>query len=218
MWLSGEAIALGTVMTATVGWFVSNRTSHFIDRRAHTHRMHREFTRTQQFIDCLKTTRNVAREARKKNKDPDVDFSKSGVRADNIGFVLDHFEFVAVGIFGGDLDEETVRECDYGLITSAFDIYIKPINAYRGAKDQDDIYVNLSDLVARWKDRNNRPFFKRWRANIYEGYFKRPLARDRVSEVAKRKKIRDARKAAQAKQTSRAPYTYIQAIKNKSTK
>lgn len=71
--------------------------------------------------------------------------------ANDIAYVLNHFEHVANGINQGIFDEETVRRSQWGTITSLYQYCKKFIETVR-EKNRMSAYSELEKLAKKWAD------------------------------------------------------------------
>ena len=139
------AVIIGAVL-ATVGWL-------YIARR------HRTLARKQNSLNTLLTA-SLDKEIRENlkilspyllkkeelilNNDTDKNLRYS------LQILLNHYEFVAVGIRNGDLDEVLIRDSEHGTILCLFACSTKYIDTLRNTRPRRSIYENLEWLCKRW--------------------------------------------------------------------
>lgn len=64
-------------------------------------------------------------------------------------YVLNHYEFVAVGIRSGDLDEDIIRQAMRGIVVGLYEYASAYIKRMQGQSPQ--AYEHLTALYHRWK-------------------------------------------------------------------
>ncbi|MCH7693166.1 MAG: DUF4760 domain-containing protein [Proteobacteria bacterium] len=131
---------------AAVGWIYTNRTSQRTDRRRHTYDVFQEYRHSEKFLAALSRARELILSG-------DIPDPADPTRKDDIAHLddlLEHYEFIAIAIFNGDVDERFVRECEYSAIVALperfSDFIIKARNQYQ----QQTMYKAMEDLSARW--------------------------------------------------------------------
>lgn len=83
-----------------------------------------------------------------------------GVTLGSLNYLLNYFEFVAVGIRHGDLDEALLKSSLRGMVCSIYCVALSLINARRaelGPDRKSRSYENLCWLHERWRDDGNLP-------------------------------------------------------------
>lgn len=88
---------------------------------------------------------DISKFAYKDNKD------ENGT-ANEIGYVLNHFEHVANGINQGIFDEETIKRSQWGTITNLYKYCDKLIEKLRDQHSRPTIYMELENLAKKWND------------------------------------------------------------------
>jgi hypothetical protein len=68
-----------------------------------------------------------------------------------IRYVLNHYEYVAIGIDAGIYDEEMFRRASYNTMISFYDRASPFIEAVRKASERPTLYQDFARLVERWK-------------------------------------------------------------------
>lgn len=78
--------------------------------------------------------------------------------ANEIGYVLNHFEHVANGINQQIFDEETIKHSQWGTITNLYKYCDKFIEKIRDQHSRPTIYMELESLAKKW---NENPLIKK---------------------------------------------------------
>ncbi len=70
-----------------------------------------------------------------------------------IFYVLNHYEYVAIGIRSGIYDEEMFRRASYNTIVSLYKGALPFIEATRKRSERPTLYQDFGEMVARWEAR-----------------------------------------------------------------
>ena len=146
VWMSPATAILIAAGVGAVGWFYTNRTSLRTDRRRHTYDVFQEYRHSNKFLVAL----NRAREMILSRDIPDP---ADPTRKDDIAHLdnlLEHYEFIAIAIFNGDVDERFFRECEYSSIVALPERFSDFIIESRNQYQQQTMYKGIDDLRARW--------------------------------------------------------------------
>lgn len=162
---TGQAIIIAGVL-ASAGWVFTQRQNRKLSRLEHTFDVLNSYRHNKDHWDAI--SKMIALTKGGTLPVPDEAARENDIEA--IRKLLIHYEFIAVGIFSGGLDEAMIRECDKGNIVNINKNGQSFIQALRAIRKRDTIYRNLQDLAERW---DNKPpgRYKR----VLEYFLMRPL-------------------------------------------
>ncbi len=144
----GSAIILGAVL-ASAGWVFAQRQNRRLSRLEHTFDVLNSYRQNKEHWDTISEVISLAKN--KRLPAPDEAGRENDIAA--LQRLLVHYEFIAVGIFSGGLDEAMIRECDRGNIVNLNKNGQPFIQALRATRKRDTIYRNLQDIAERWDDK-----------------------------------------------------------------
>lgn len=145
---TGQAIIIAAVL-ASAGWVFGQRQSRKLSRLEHTFNVLNSYRHDKEHWDAIHKV--IALAKNKTLPTPDEAGRENDIAA--LRKLLVHYEFIAVGIFSGGLDEEMIRECDRGNIVNLNKNGQPFIQELRATRKRDTIYRNLQDLAERWEDK-----------------------------------------------------------------
>ena len=137
---------------ASVGWIFGQRQNRKLSRLEHTFNVLNSYRHNQEHWDAIQRVIVLA-----KNKTlpmPEEAGRENAVAV--LRKLLVHYEFIAVGVFSGGLDETMIRECDRGNIVNLYKNSQNFIKELRRARKRPTIYRNLQDLAERWEGKKPR--------------------------------------------------------------
>ncbi|WP_298642043.1 DUF4760 domain-containing protein [uncultured Cardiobacterium sp.] len=73
------------------------------------------------------------------------------IQQSRIAYVLNRYEYLAVGIFCGTYDEEIIKRSSYNKLIRIFDQCYPMIETVRRVTGKETIWLETQELVARWK-------------------------------------------------------------------
>lgn len=151
-------VGIAGILAAATGWVVTSMVNLHNARRQHTvnvllqSRLSQAYQ--QRLRDVVKTFPVTPRVTKLKMGDWDV--SENAEAIDGVKYLLNYFEFVAVGIRTGDLDEKTLKMSLRGILITLCDMAEVYIRYQRGELEDNDgypsnrSYEHLLWLRARW--------------------------------------------------------------------
>lgn len=92
-----------------------------------------------------------------KNRDEliNITLPQAYIKASNdLLYLLNYYEFIAAGVFNGDLDEKLIRECYENIIIGLEKRAFHIICEARKSKGE-RVFVNFTDLIDKWSDKGS---------------------------------------------------------------
>ena len=118
--LSGTSLAISiSAILATLGWVVSANINQRSARKQHTFNILLQLRHSEMYN---KHVADLSKFAKQECPDGEINFvpwskiEQAGAVSDDILYVANHFEFIAVGIYSGDLDEGILKGFIRGTI------------------------------------------------------------------------------------------------------
>ncbi len=152
-------VGVAGILAAATGWVVTSMVNLHNARRQHTvnvllqSRLSQAYQqRLRDVVEKFPVTPKVTR-----LKMGDWDFPENAVAIDGVKYLLNYFEFVAVGIRTGDLDEKTLKMSLRGILITLCDMADVYVRYQRGEFEQNDgypsnrSYEHMLWLRDRWK-------------------------------------------------------------------
>lgn len=147
------------------GWWVQATINSAAARKAHTvstimsHRYSEYFfKRSENFtnlfpIGSLINPAVIERSFKQKNsRYKDIDFDKDQIQAaKDLNYVMNFYEFIAVGVNSGDFDEKLIRDCYEGIIIGFEKRGFHMIQYMKRTQGQ-KVFCSLVELVDKWTD------------------------------------------------------------------
>jgi hypothetical protein len=138
---------------AIIGWLFTTRAQAINSTKANTMKILMESRFSDEYARNLKTTTKLFMEQRKLTGDncclSTQDFEKlKDYQLNSINYMLNYFEFIAVGIRCGDLDEQFMRQTLRTIILTNFKFYKLIIEEKQ--KKVPSALENLTSLSNRW--------------------------------------------------------------------
>jgi Domain of unknown function (DUF4760) len=89
--------------------------------------------------------------------------------ATQICYVLNHYEYLAVGIHQGIYDEPTLKRAQYGIVVKLYSMAMPFIMEARSQTQSDTLFADFEQLCIRWRenpltppDIKHRKWWKLW--------------------------------------------------------
>lgn len=165
--------ASGAVLT----WWFTHRAQLAMSRRNHTYDVFQRYKESTDFLKDFERVCNLT-DRDEIPKPNDVSRADDIQAIDNI---LDHFEFIAVAVLSGDIDEGFMKQCEYTRISLLYQDLFEYIKETQDWLDQPTYCENISELLDRWNDD-----YPTNRHALYEYFFLRPyrMSRPRPDDKA----------------------------------
>ncbi len=144
---------------ATIGWFVTNRQNRILARRKHTYEFLQQFLHNDKHVQRIKRFVKVI----KMNQLPDPDDAVREDDVESIRYVLNHYEYLSVGMINGDMDENVIFDTERTFFIKVFDHSLPYINKLRQLRKQPSAYKGLEYIVNRWRTEK-----RTWTQRIWE--------------------------------------------------
>ena len=112
---TGIAIVVGAIL-ASLGWIFGQRQSRKLSRLEHTFAVLNSYRHNKEHWDAVRQVVILS-------KNNTLPTPEEAGRENDIAVLrklLVHYEFIAVGVFAGGLDETMIRECDRGNIVTLY--------------------------------------------------------------------------------------------------
>lgn len=156
-------VGIAGILAAATGWVVTSMVNLHNARRQHTVNVLLQSRLSQAYQQRLRDVVKAFPVTPKVTpiKAGDWDVAENLEAIDGVKYLLNYFEFVAVGIRTGDLDEKTLKMSLRGILTTLCDMADIYIRYQRGELDENDgypskrSYEHMLWLRDRWK----RPLF-----------------------------------------------------------
>lgn len=126
----------------------------------------RQTTRKKNAADVIfnsrsdENLRNGIRTIRRLNLDPDIDISslaysntKNPDDANSIAYVLNHYEYVAVGLKRKIYDEDILKDSNYTTLIHMYQFCKPYIESVRRINERTTTWCELEKLAKRWVDK-----------------------------------------------------------------
>lgn len=152
---------IGTAV-AMAGWIIKSWLSIYIARRQHTinillqSRLSQAYqARLRDIFECYPQTASKT-----KIESGDWNDASKAVAIEGVKYILNYFEFVAIGIRTGDLDEKPLKMSLRGIVAHIIetgDLYIKYLRGEtpeKYPKATKAVYEHILWLNDRWKKKN----------------------------------------------------------------
>lgn len=150
---TGVAIFV-SAMVALAGWLFTNRANAVMDRRRHTYQVFREYRNRKQYRKALSRASELI--IAKNIPAPDDEKRKADCQA--IETVIEQFEFLAIAIFNGDIDERFMRSAERTVVCRIPDRFGEYIEKKRELYTQPSMYEAVEHLCDRWTNDKRRLF------------------------------------------------------------
>lgn len=153
-----DATATGVIIgscAAIVGWLFTTRAQCINSNKSHAFQILMESRFSDEYSKNLTITTSLYKETKKDQnvKNPVLEWQKyvdlDNDLQDSINYMLNFFEFIAVGIRCGDLDEKLLHSSLKGIINTNYEFYKIIIETKQ--IDHPLALSNLVCLVERWK-------------------------------------------------------------------
>ena len=156
-------VGIAGILAAATGWVVTSMVNLHNARRQHTVNVLLQSRLSQAYQQRLRDVVKAFPVTPKVTpiKAGDWDVAENLEAIDGVKYLLNYFEFVAVGIRTGDLDEKTLKMSLRGILITLCDMADIYIRYQRGELDENDgypskrSYEHMLWLRDRWK----RPLF-----------------------------------------------------------
>jgi hypothetical protein len=153
-----DATATGVIIgagAAIVGWLFTTRAQCINSNKSHAFQILMESRFSDEYSKNLVLTTKLYKDTKiaENVRDPVLSWEKyenlTYEQQDSINYMLNFFEFIAVGIRCGDLDEKLLHSSLKGIINTNYEFYRIIIETKQ--KDHQLALSNLVHLVQRWK-------------------------------------------------------------------
>lgn len=145
------------------GWWVQATINSAAARKSHTvntvmnHRYSEFFFKRSDHFSNMFPVGTVINPAviecaftRDKSRYKDIDFDKDMIQAaKDLNYIMNFYEFIAVGVNSGDFDEKLIRECYEGIIIGMEKRGFHMIQHMRRTQGQ-KVFCSLVELVDKW--------------------------------------------------------------------
>jgi len=166
---TGAAIVTAALL-ASIGWIFGQRQNRKLTRFEHTFQVLNSYRHDESHWAALAQVIVLA----KNENIPKPEESGRQADIEALRKLLIHYEFIAVGIFSGGLDEGLIRECDRSNIVNVHKCSRDFIAELRTTRGRNTIYRNLQDIAERW-EAGSPGYFER----VIEFILMRPYRRQR---------------------------------------
>lgn len=153
-----DATATGVIIgagAAIIGWLFTTRAQCINSNKSHAFQILMESRFSDEYSKNLVLTTKLYKDTKiaENTRDPVLTWEKyenlDYAEQDSINYMLNFFEFIAVGIRCGDLDEKLLHSSLKGIINTNYEFYRIIIETKQ--KDHPLALSNLAQLVERWK-------------------------------------------------------------------
>lgn len=161
------AILIGAAL-ATLGWLHTGRRQRLLARKQHTINIMLQASFNKEFREALAEIAPYIKEG----KCPDLFEDQNESLRKSMKMALNHYEFVAAGIRGGDIDEKLLKDSERGTIVTLSKTCEKFIYGLRSSRHRQSVYEHLEWLQARWEGPPTRGWqriIETFRARPFEG-------------------------------------------------
>jgi hypothetical protein len=150
-------------------WYLTSRSRQVTTRRSHTFDALLRISLDPLYQQNLTAVRPYIH---KPGNDsfPDLQHKRNKNLKDSIIFLLNYYEFIAVGFWSGVLSESLLLNDQGTILPNLFRHAEEMIIYERKSKDNPKLFNELEDLYLRWKDREP-PFYQRF----FEWILLRPI-------------------------------------------
>src|SRR5680860_619628 len=131
---------------ATVGWWYTARRARSLSRKQHTINVIMQ----TQYSELYRKKFSEIIPFLTKGKCPDLTNNRNSKHRPAFSLVLNHYEFVAVGIRNGDFDEKLFKDSERGTILQLYCSCKDVIYKIRDKRERQSTYEHLEWLGRRW--------------------------------------------------------------------
>ncbi|MEI4812062.1 DUF4760 domain-containing protein [Pseudomonas aeruginosa] len=114
----------------------------------------------KELIDGLRKLAELHNRADSNIRQYAQDANSATPEAVSIRYVLNHWEYVAVGVQGGIYDEDMLRKASHNTVVSLYNHARPFIECLRECKQRPSLYQEMQEMAERW-DRKGQPKAKK---------------------------------------------------------
>ena len=149
---SQQAVLIAAAL-ATIGWLYTSRKNRTLSRKQHTVNT----MLSSLFDEHMTKCKDVVSPHLTAGECPDFNDPAHTADREAFRFVLNFYEFIAVGIRNGDFDEKMMIDSSRGTIIALFKCCEKQIYAIRNTRSRQSTYEHIEWLYKRWTKESKKP-------------------------------------------------------------
>jgi hypothetical protein len=149
LWINNVPTVLGILfaaLLATVGWLYAARRQRVLSRKQHTFNALLQASFNKDFQEA----QNAVRPHTRSGALPDLNEANNQKLKEQVGFLLNHYEFLAAGIRNGDIAEELLKDSERGTILRLYETAQPFIGAVRDNRKRRATFEHIEWLYDRW--------------------------------------------------------------------